>query len=265
MTLHFTDAEQNDFMRRKNEVHFESRLGFLNSHNGLRRGSVHLVIGTTSGGKSTLMRSLVRDIMFAGKNDPHLGLWLTEETVDEYRQQLALGLEVSDKLLNTSAFYEMDQKSQGEMAFFEWLEFHKPDVFILDNITTSKFYMDKRPDIQAAFAIKIKEITKRLNMATILVAHTDSSVNESKGGLIDVSQVRGSKQISNLAEFAYILQRFKSNNSQISTIRIVKHRSQELVHDMYVLNYEKKFRSYVSDKAIPFNEFKEAYDKRNKL
>lgn len=260
MTLYFTSDEETQFLREKNETHFKSQFGFLNSHNGLRRGSIHLVIGETSGGKSTLMRSLVRDIV--GNNNATLGLWLSEESVKDYKTMVSIGLPSSDKLLNTQVFSEIDNMWAPEQELWKWLEMHKPDVLIYDNVTTSKFYMDRKPDAQAAFIVRLKEAAKRLNMATIAVAHTDS---QTRPGLIEINHIRGSRQLPNMAEFAYILQRFKLKNEWFSTIRIVKHRSQDLIHDLYLLRFDKRFSSYLSDSDLEFEKFKEAYALRNRL
>jgi KaiC/GvpD/RAD55 family RecA-like ATPase len=265
MTLYFTPEEETEFLREQRKVYFPSGFGFLNSHNGFRRGAIHLVIGNTSGGKSTLVRSLVRDILLYPNTSAQLALWLSEETVTEYRAMLSKGLPSSEALLRSEAYSEMDNPKAGAMVLFEWLEMVKPDAFIFDNVTTSRFYMDKRPDAQAEFVTKIKEATKRLNIATILIAHTDSSVNQSQKGYIELNMVRGSKQLANMAEFAYILQRFQIKNDFFATVRIVKHRSQDIVHDLYLLTYDKRFSSYTGDKDIDHAKFKTAYDQRNRL
>lgn len=265
MTLYFTDKEQSDYEASLKAVHFHSKLGFLNAHNGFRRGSIHMVIGTTGGGKSTLTRTIIRDIIFNKDNDTHLSLWLSEETVQAYKIQLAHGIPSTEKLLKTEAVSEQEMTDLTEMRFFEWLEYHKSDICIFDNITTSKFYMDKRPHEQAAFATKVKNITQKLNMVMVLIAHTDASVSDSQKGLININQIKGSKTICNLVEFAYILQRFEIDEKFFPTIRIVKSRSQDLIHSLYHLQYDPRLKSFSSDLPLEFKKFKEVYGKRNKL
>jgi hypothetical protein len=102
-------------------------------------------------------------------------------------------------------------------------------------------------------------------MATLIVAHTDASINDSHKDFININHIRGSKTICNLVEFAYILQRFEIGQTFFPTLRIVKSRNQNLIHNLYALKYEQRLRSYVGDKAIPFEEFKEAHGKRNRL
>jgi hypothetical protein len=112
---------------------------------------------------------------------------------------------------------------------------------------------------------KPKQVTKKLNMSTIVIAHTDAKATDSMGRLININDIRGSKTITNLAEFAYILQRFELEKSFFPTIRTVKHRSQELVHNLYMLNYDSRLRSFSGDLAIDFKKFKEVFNARNKL
>lgn len=265
MTLYYTAEEEREYLKEQRQTHFHSGFGFLNSHNGFRRGAIHLIIGNTSGGKSTLVRALVRDIIFHPKNDAQLGLWLSEESINDYKLMLSKGMPSSEKLLKTEVFSEIDEQCAIEDTLFKWLDMVRPDVLIYDNITTSRFYLDKRPEAQANFVLKLKEVTKRLSMATILVAHTDGTVNQSMKGLIEINMVRGSKQVANMAEFAYILQRFQIKQEFFATIRTVKHRSQDLIHDLYLLQYNKMFSTYTNDKPLEFEAFKEAYEQRNKL
>lgn len=264
MTLHFTDQEREELEKKQNEVHFPSTLGFLNAHNGLRRGSMHLILGTTGGGKSTLIRTILRDLVFCKESEFHVSLWLSEEEVEAYRTQVAYGLPSHDRLLNTSAFSELSD-DVSEKMFFEWIEFNAPDVLIMDNITTSKFYNDKPVAEQGKFATKLKKMTLKMNMATVVVAHTDARATDSMGRMINLNDIRGSKTIGNLAEFAYILQRFEVGSGFFPSIRVVKHRSQDLVHSLYSLQYNNKLRSFSGDCALEFKKFKEIFNGRNKL
>jgi hypothetical protein len=265
MTLHFTETEQQQYEASLKEIHFHSALGFVNSTNGFRRGNMHLFIAGTGAGKSTLTRTIIRDLLFNKSNSVRVCVWLTEETITEYKTIFSLGVVSHDVLLNTNAYSQQDNQDVTEFYFYEWLRSHTPDVVIMDNITTSKFYEGKRPDEQARFASKLKNILKELNCAGIIVAHADSQQTNQKGGLLDINNIRGSKTICNLAEFAYLIQVFKTPKAIYSTLRIAKSRSQEIVHDTYILNYESTTKSFINDTAIPFDRFKDVYNQRNKL
>lgn len=265
MTLYFTDKEQEKLEASLREIHFHSNLGFVNSTNGFRRGSMHLFIAGTGAGKSTLVRSIIRDLLFNKKNNPIICLWLSEESIEDYKTMFALGVPSHDRLLNTNAYSEIDKSDTTEMHFFEWAEMIQPDILIYDNITTSKFYEGKRPDDQSKFAAKLKSLLKKLNCAGIIFAHADSQQSQQRGGLLDINHIRGSKTICNLTEFAYLTQTFDTPKAKYSTVRIAKSRSQQIIHPIYFLNYDKKTSSYLSDSAIDFEKFKEAFNERHKL
>jgi len=265
-TLHFTDEDQAQYNKELNEIHFASKLGFLNAHRGLRRGSLHLVIGTAGGGKSTLVRTMVRDFLFQKENmNFNLGICLSEETIRNYKKQLAYGVPSHDLLLNTTAVSELEQKNWNKKMLFDWLRTYTPDAFMFDNITTSKFYMDMNAKEQSKFAVELKEITTELNCATLLIAHTDAEITDSIERPVQLNDIRGSKSIVNLVEFGYVLQRFEIGDKFFPTIRTKKHREQDLVHGMYTLQYDPRLRSFSGDLAIDFEKFKEVFSERNRL
>jgi hypothetical protein len=204
-------------------------------------------------------------LLFNPKNNPSIAIWLSEETITEYRRMFSQGVPSTDRLLSTNAYSEQDNPDATEMHFFEWAEMLKPDILIYDNITTSKFYEGKRPSDQAKFAAKLKHLFKQINCAGIVIAHADAQQTQQKGGLLDVNNIRGAKTIVNLAEFIFILQTFRTPKNIFSTLRIAKSRSQDIVHDTYLLNYDPRTKSYTSDNAIPFEKFKEVFNERNRL
>lgn len=266
-SLSFTNDEMNQLVASSAEVHFHTRMGFLNAHNGLRRGSVHMVIGTAGGGKSTLIRTLLRDLLFNTKNEQYsIVSWLSEETCTQYKTQLVHGLEPDKRLENCVLISEIDEMDKGAKHFFDNIEMLSPDVLIYDNLTTSRFYEGVRPAEQVKYFSKIKEMTSRLNCATIIVAHTAANVNDNQDRLIEPNDIRGNKTVVNMAEFFYVMQRFQDDTGNFfPTITVKKHRGQELVHSMYLLQYEKRLRAFLGDHALEFTKFKEFYKNRRKL
>lgn len=265
-TLHFTEEEQKQYEESNKEIHFHSTLGFLNAHNGLRRKCLHMILGTTGGGKSTLVRTLIRDIIFNPKNDPSVGIWLSEENTADYKAQIAFGMPSHDRLMKAQIISELEIKDKNKkLTFREWVAFYQPDVLIFDNVTTSSMYNDKASGEQSEFITLLKELALEFNMAVVIVAHTDAKATDSMGRLINLNDVRGSKNLPNLCEFAYILQRFEIGNMYFPTIRVEKHRGQELVHKLYQLHFDNRLRSFRGDTAIDFKKFKEMYGQRNRL
>lgn len=266
MTLYFTPEEQILYEAELRQIHFASSLGFLNAHNGFRRGSLHMVMGTTGGGKSTLVRTLIRDFLFKKDNSTFtLALALSEETVKDYRKQISYGVPSHDVLMNTVATSELENPQWSKKLFLDWVRTYSPDLLIIDNITTSKFYMDMQAKDQAKFAVELKSLTNEMNCATLIVAHTDALITDGIERLIHINDIRGSKGICNIVEFAYILQRFEIGTKFYPTIRTVKHRSQELIHNLYALQYDQKIRAFTGDTPLDFEKFKGIFSERNRL
>lgn len=269
-TLHFDEAYRDESLHNSHQVHFNTKLSFLNAHNGLRRGSIHTVLGTAGGGKSTLIRTILRDFIFNKQNQGlTVSVWLSEETCKEYKIQLMHGMPASEELKRGVMISEEEYLDESLDFFIRKQELICPDIIIYDNLTTSRFYDSADTKEQNSVFRKIKTMTKKINCATIVVCHTGAEVSDSMDRLINMNDVRGSKSIINGSEFVYILQRFEisetGENRFFPTIRITKHRGQELVHNMYFLQYMKELRAFVSDSAIQFEKFKEAYGLRKKL
>jgi predicted ATP-dependent serine protease len=272
MSLYFTKEEARELQKELKEVYFTTDVGFLKAHNGLRRGNLHMVLGTTGGGKSTLIRSLINDfICIARNNNFGMGLWLSEETIKSYKTQLSCGVYMVDELARVQAFSEMDlDENDNDSSFFEWVEITKPDILILDNITTSRFYEGQSPSAQFSFATKLKNMAARLNIAVVIVAHTDAKTKDSQKDLIGVENIRGNRSISNLVEFAYIIQKITTcdpagNTFIHNVVRVTKDRSHGSADKVYKLRYEPRMRMFTDYEEIPFLKFKEVWDARNKL
>ena len=269
-TMHFEEQFRDEALKESHQIQISSKLGFLNAHNGLRRGSVHTVLGTAGGGKSTLVRTILRDFLFNKENQKFsISVWLSEETCKEYKIQLMHGMPPSDELKRGALISEEENLDEEFDYFLNQQDIIKPDVLIYDNLTTSRFYTSEDTKGQDKIFRKIKTLTKKINCATIVICHTGAEVSDSMDRLINMNDIRGSKSIINGSEFVYILQRFEIGDHGESkffpTVRITKHRGQDLVHGMYYLQYMKDLRAFVSDKAIEFDKFKEAYALRKKL
>jgi len=266
-SMHFTQEELDAGIKESKESHFASSLSFLNAHNGLRKGSVHLVIGTASGGKSTLVRTLIRDLLFKKENLKHsISVWLSEETCKEYKTQLMYGMPVSEELKRGALISEEEHSQESFDFFLDHQKIINPSVLIYDNMTTSRFYDGQTPAQQRSVFSKLKAITKELNCATIVIAHTGAEVSDGMDRLIVPNDIRGAKSPVNGTEFLYILQRFKDESGQFyPTVRTTKHRGQDLVHDLYFLHYMKELRAFVKDSPLEFSKFKELYASRQKF
>jgi KaiC/GvpD/RAD55 family RecA-like ATPase len=246
----------------------KSKFNFVNNHNGFRKGCIHTLLGTTGGGKTTAVRSIIRDIVFTNQGEQKVLVWLSEESVSDYKTELSFGLPSHDILNSITFFSENDNQMSGEgyvLALKEYIEENKPDVLIIDNITTSSIYEDKGVREQGRMASAIKALIKKYDIACILIAHTGAEVSDNSNRLINENDIRGSKKIVNLSEFLYILQRFQIGSTYYPTLRIRKHRGQQIRDNLFFLRYDQDLRSFTQDLVIDFKTFKEKFKIRNVL
>lgn len=260
----FKQAIYKSRLNRQNRLEINTGLNFLLSISGWRRGTVNVILGTTSSGKSTLVRSVIADAL--SKNSKvRISCFLSEETSGEY------SLELFKAFRNTSFekridFYseqdcenETESASQLSTAFADGNE-----IIIYDNITTSNLYNSKTPQEQGTFTNRLKQAAKKTNKALIVIAHTNN-VEKMAGKLVNSSDIRGSKNLSNIAEFFFINHQVSANENLYNYLQIEKHRGQDPSGKFFMLRYDKKTNIYKTDLKVTFSDFKEMYKQRDKL
>jgi ABC-type iron transport system FetAB ATPase subunit len=263
----YISAEESKRLQQQNKtVYVHSGLRFLKAHNGLRPGCVHTAMAEAGSGKSTLVRTIVRDFAFHPQNaGKKMVVWLSEESLEEFRTELSFTVPDHERLLDIKVYSETDCGNNLKGFMTEVIHGHAPDVFLFDNITTSALYDGKRVNEQNDFCRWIKNLTKQVGMATVLIAHTGAEVGSHLNRMITMNDIRGSKALVNLSEFFYIMQRFQTEHAIFTCLMVTKHRGQDIDNRMYKLNYEKILRAFKDDNPIDFKTFKEWYAKRNKL
>ena len=122
------------------EIHYHSQFNFLNSHRGYRPGALHLFLGIAGGGKSTLTRSMLLDLM-ASPSKPKILLWLSEESYKDYMTELSLikTVESWDNLYIVSELEDnfIVKNVRDKIAYFEHcIVDSECDLVFYDNITT---------------------------------------------------------------------------------------------------------------------------------
>ena len=256
-----------DILREESEkIYFETHLKFLKSHGGLRPGCIHTIIGNSHAGKSTLVRSLIIDIVEFNP-DKKILVWLSEESEKDFLTEFYIKQHSNKKLKNVGLVSEIDQNNKSSTQigklFFEAIK--DRDIVLFDNITTSIFYMDKTAIQQSTLSKRLKELALKENVAMIVIAHTSAEITSGVRREIEMNDIRGNKSIVNLSHFFYIIQNFHIDKTIFTTIKITKHRGQECDHRMFCLAYVKEARIYAVDRPIDYNEFKEAFKSRNVL
>ena len=256
--------ETKKLLKERSNIFYDTKLGFLKEHNGLRDGKLHLVLGTASSGKSTLVRSLLKDVIENSMECGKVLVYLSEESTQDFKIDFFRAC--NDLKLNeivVKSELRIENNFLNEMI--NLIKKEKPNIFIFDNITTSLMYADKRPHEQYELVKALKAECEQLKIPFVLIAHTNAETTENSNRLINMNDVRGSKSIVNLVEFLYILQRFKIRENYYPTIRIVKHRGYNVTNNLYYLVFNPEKFCYTETRNICFEEFKEAYYLRDKL
>lgn len=250
--------------------HYSTKFNFLKIHNGIRKGNMHTFLGTSGGGKSTLVRTLILDILqnMKDKNDVVV-LWLSEERAKDYvREMYKAG--VPYKIIQQVKIYsEQDNLGDGQQNILkkmEWLINEvRPLAFIYDNITTSIEYATVDTKKQDKFYVALKRMSNNTSVPFIVMAHTNAGINENYEALIDQNDIRGSKMPAMLSEFFYIMQSFYVGETRYNTIKLTKFRGNPVEHRLFGLNYLHDTRLFMSDSKMDFVKFSEIFKQRNKL
>lgn len=271
-----TDYERKVLIEMSNVSQIDTDLAFFGSHNGLRKGKIHTFLGNAGAGKSTISRTIVFDYLSNNYRQKPIYIWMSEETTADFETEFFRAIPAIPKItefINMFSEIENDCTVKYHGSGKSWLQIFeneiidiRPEVVILDNITTSALYAGSFAQ-QEKNIIKLKEITAKYNFALVIFAHTGGKVTEGIDRLIDMDDVRGGKTLVNLSNFFYIMQRFKLGPSEFfPTLRIVKHRGQELKQgDIFYLDYIPNRRNYKSRKSLPFADFNEAFNSRQRL
>jgi hypothetical protein len=261
-----SDAEQSQLIWENEYQEFKSDFHFLNEHKGWRPGKVHTIVAPTHSGKSTMTRSLIWDFLI---NNPceTVFVWLSEESAEDFRTEFArLRL---DKLATSRLYIGSEQDStlgldNKKFIFAESIKEIRPSIVFFDNVTTSEFYMGRKVDEQSSFAMYLKRTCKEMKIPFVIIAHSGGAIQMNKR-LIELNDIRGGKDIVNITEFAYVLQRFRvqdpmsKKESYFPTVRIEKHRGYTCENLLFKLRFNKATVSFMEDKIVPWAEFKEAF------
>lgn len=261
----FKKALYENRLARQQTVEIKSGYNFLNQLNGFKRGSVSVVLGTTSSGKSTFMRSIILDALRKNKFI-RIACYLSEETIGEYSLEIfkaTRGVEFEERV---KIYSEQDCRSDEEKAGLLKKAFtEKSDLLIFDNVTTSALYDGQSPQHQSKFSNKMKAYAKETSKALICVAHTSGSVGKRMNTMITSSDIRGSKSLGNIAEFFYIIHQMETAGRLMNYVQIEKHRGQSPDNKFFILNYDRVKNIYGSDTEVTFVKFKEGFKGRDKL
>ena len=245
--------------------HFESAFKFISEHNGFRKGKLHLLLADTGSGKSTLIRSLMYDVLTSIPEDRKLLLILSEETETDFAIEIERSGFPDNLLEKLVIISEMEISNQRIFCQEIVLALHPEknvDFVMFDNITTSQIYMGEVPSKQADVAKWLKNIAITRDIPFLVVAHTNNIIKSNKR-LINATEIRGSKVITLIAEFLYILNSFEIQNNIYKLLEVNKHRGQTVSNIYFKLLFSKNQGVYAGDDILDYEKVKLLFKDKN--
>jgi len=264
-----TDYEARIKKSERGRIHFNSGLPFLKEHKGFRPGCLHGFLGLTSGGKSTLCRTMVNDLMFHNEKAVSTLVWLSEDDANDWVLDL-VGSRDSIDFDRLVVCAETNPDLVGlpikelRKKFVHTLEEAHPDILILDNTTTSALFGTTWQEHKEMCAI-LKKVAQGLKMPIVYFSHTGAQCSAYNRSIIEPEQMRGFKDILNISEYFYVLQSFHIGKEIKTTVRITKHRLHNIVERFFMLDYSDRERSYNNCFPIDFSRFKSCLALANTL
>lgn len=264
--------EHGQLIRKEIEkTHYKTGISFLKDHNGLRPSYIHFVLGRTSGGKSTLVRTMIHDYIEANRHEENnqIYVYLSEEKVQDYQAALlATGItfEQLKKFVIFSSELDLPHISKTPISVIKAVLAEHPNVglFVYDNITTSRLYTTLKPSDQFDFVHHLKTYISTTDIACVLVGHTNAQADKSTQ-LLTTQDVMGSKGVANLAEFYYVMESFYANNRRYNFVRTLKHRGYSIDKNTYAMYYSDKSKTFFNSECIDFKALAAISKERDKI
>lgn len=252
--------------------HFHSTFAHLDAHFGVRRGCYSVYMGSTSCGKSSLLKTII--VQASSTPDVTVLVWLSEEKKAKYAKGMSHYCNTTGADLSKVKFFEESSIDMTQLKTHEdFLIFVRDvmvsagaDIVFFDNISTSRLYgSSTHIKDQAKTVTFFKRQSQDLDIAIVAICHTSSDVSDNQGRLFTTEDVRGLKSISIEASYFYALQKFTSNGTIYLTLRTLKFRDHDQASGTYILNYDHNMGVYVGDKKVDFEAINEIFKKRDSL
>lgn len=244
---------------KNNEViYFPSSFNHLKDHCGFRPGILHVLIGPKGGGKSSLIKSWLLELLSQKRR---VFLHLSEESTKQYLMAVVKALDSNVK--NHDAIEEATQGLvvQSENSFdnqyqqkemISSLEYDlrsaEAEILFIDNFTTSVM---SRQGIgaEAEEITKLRALAEKLNIPVIIIAHTSKDYRNKEIAIGE--NVRGNMTISNTGAIIYTINSKLDHPEQPTVVLVDKSRYHSKAHKSYYrIQFDKTDGIYYQDTKI---------------
>lgn len=267
-----------------NEFFFEpTGFQFIDDHFGLRPGKLHVLLSTSSAGKTSLSMALLKKLL-----TKHTIAWFSsEESHEDIILKASKNNITDEQLTNLCFFHENELRDKTEAIENDLNPYSKNDkdfvdefirqlflncvadkwqILIIDNITTMTFWQNF--SLSEYFLSSLKDMASIMKVAVFIIAHTKAGIKESSS-LIETDDVRGSKSITNKAEYCYALLVFKvlegTQTIRYPFVIVKKARQHDTSDNIYQLNWNFFEGGYTGDFKTSFDTMNEVQKIRQRL
>jgi len=245
------------------KTHFKSSLNCFRDHNGFRPGEIHAFVAPKGGGKSTLSRTILADLLYSEKRTL---LYLSEEQRSAYMRELNTNFRqiygndearIEEILSRLVVVSELDSKIETAEAWLKNIKFiieeECIDLFVFDNFTTS-FLGELFVSQQSKILRDLKKLVTKQEIPVLIFLHT----SKGKGaGLFSGDDVRGSATAVNLGSYNYIL--FYFRHIQEAYLWIEKARYHRKANgQIYKLDFDSRAGIFMDSSVTNLTELKNA-------
>lgn len=248
-TAYMTVTEQDKFEEELATQDYFTCFRFLLAHNGLRKGSIHVLLGAAGKGKSSLIRSIVIE------NSIHKNVFilLSEEQPNAYALKLNqtassmkhLSKVNSDSLSRIKFATELSQIHDSKKNFEEFFQMIRDfikkdeiDLFIYDNFSTG--LLSEEFENQKLAIRRFKEIASDFNIPILIALHPTKGAATYNLFLTN-ENVRGNSALATMPEYLYTLNSCEIEGQIRNFLYIDKARYFDKAQGLWFeLQYEKK-------------------------
>ncbi|CBW25675.1 hypothetical protein BMS_0772 [Halobacteriovorax marinus SJ] len=248
----------------ENNKEFKTKYKFLKAHNGLQAGHIHLLLGRTNKGKSTLIHSLMAENSLNGYR---VLLFLSEGNKSDIKEAIEPVLDIKarsekDKQELLERILLIDRNDISDEAsycpriwvkdLFKVINEQKIDILYIDNFSTSS-YGDSAPEVQANLIQILNRTAQRYLIPVFGAIHQAKSVSPDKElSLIDI---RSNSAFMNISSFIYAINDFYNLDKSLRILKILKSRKySEAIDKYFELTYKKVKRQGFYSKNMEITE-----------
>lgn len=258
------DSPENDAeLLKRVETNFYPELDFdfLEEQRGPKKGMLHLLLGTTGSGKTTLARSLMLKL----SNNHRRVCWYSSE---EQKDAFQYGL-IKANVKNRKNIFLIQEHLVEKDAIDEIRDTclkNKLEFLFYDNVTTSKYYTNLGQNDASEFVKRLEGLAKELNIPFFIIAHTHKDVRNDSEKMPDANDVRGFKDIAMRSHYIYsFLMINYSGYSNVASFMVVEDKQQAIIGvtkarflkggKFFSLDYSKVRNLYTSDEKMTSKDF----------